>query len=105
MIKAKIIMLADMESFYASVEIVKNPSLREKPVAVCGDPEKRQGIVLAANKQAKAYGIKTGMLARDCVRLCPDITLVRPHMQNYIDMSLKITKSLKPYRQSFPLLH
>ncbi len=97
MIKAKIIMLADMESFYASVEIVKNPSLREKPVAVCGDPEKRQGIVLAANKQAKAYGIKTGMLARDCVRLCPDITLVRPHMQNYIDMSLKITKIFETF--------
>ena len=50
-------MLADMESFFASVEVVKDPSL-QKPVAVCGDPERRHGVVLAATKEAKAYGLK-----------------------------------------------
>ena len=48
--ESKVIMLADMESFYASVEVAKNPALRGKPVAVCGDPQKRHGIVLAATK-------------------------------------------------------
>ena len=56
----KTVMLADMESFYASVEIARNPLLRGKPVVVCGDPERRHGIVLAASKEAKACGIKTG---------------------------------------------
>lgn len=85
------IMLADMESFYASVEIARNPSLRGKPVAVCGDPERRHGIVLAASKEAKAFGIKTGAGTWECHRLCPDVVLVRPHMQQYIDVSLQIT--------------
>jgi DNA polymerase-4 len=94
MLESKVIMLADMESFYASVEVAKNPALRGKPVAVCGDPQKRRGIVLAATKEAKAYGIKTGMAAWECASLCPQIVLVRPHMQDYIDASLKITDVL-----------
>jgi DNA polymerase-4 len=94
MLESKVIMLADMESFYASVEVAKNPALRGKPVAVCGDPQKRRGIVLAATKEAKAYGIKTGMAAWECASLCPQVVLVRPHMQDYIDASLKITDVL-----------
>ena len=87
-----IILFADMESFYASVEVAKNPSLRSKPVAVCGDPKLQHGIVLAATKEAKAYGIKTGMAAWECTKLCPGIIFVRPHMRDYIDVSLKITE-------------
>lgn len=93
----KIILLADMESFYASVEIARNPSLRGKPVAVCGDPKLRHGIVLAASKEAKAYGIKTGMAAWECKTLCPKVVFVRPHMQNYIDVSLMITRIFEKF--------
>ncbi|MEW5921550.1 MAG: DNA polymerase IV [Bacillota bacterium] len=89
--KPQTIMLADMESFYASVEIARNPSLRGRPVVVCGDPERRHGIVLAASKEAKAFGIKAGGGAWECHRLCPNVVLVRPHMQQYIDVSLQIT--------------
>ena len=95
--ESKVIMLADMESFYASVEVAKNPALRGKPVAVCGDPQKRHGIVLAATKEAKAYGIKTGMAAWKCASLCPQVVLVRPHMQDYLDTSLKITDILSKF--------
>lgn len=93
----KIILLADMESFYASVETVRNPALQGKPVVVCGDPEKRHGIVLAATKEAKNHGIKTGMLAGECKRLCPSTVFVRPHMQLYIDVSVKITDILSQF--------
>ncbi|GEM_PF-4176535 len=68
----------DLPDFYASVEVTKNPSLRGKPVAVCGDPERRHGVVLAATKEAKAFGIKTGMVAGECSRLCPNIVFVGP---------------------------
>jgi DNA polymerase-4 len=87
----KIILLADMESFYASVEIANNPSLQGKPVVVCGDPERRHGIVLAASREAKASGIKTGMPAWECKSLCPQAIFTKPHMQKYIDVSLQIT--------------
>ncbi len=88
---SKTIFLADMESFYASVETARNPSLRGKPVAVCGDPALRHGIILAASREAKALGVKTGQPAWEAQRMCPWIIFVHPHMQLYIDYSLRIT--------------
>lgn len=46
MMKEKVIFLVDMQSFYASVEKAENPHLKNKPVIVSGDPEKRGGVVL-----------------------------------------------------------
>lgn len=91
------IFLADMQSFYASVEIARNPSLRGKPLVVCGDPALRHGIVLAASPEAKAYGIKSGQPAWECRRLCPWTVFVRPHMQTYIDYSLRITRIFEQF--------
>lgn len=85
------IFLADMESFYASVEKVENPSLHGRPVAVCGDPALRHGIILAASPEAKAHGVKTGQPAWEARRMCPWIVFVHPRMQKYIDYSLQIT--------------
>lgn len=89
---ARVIFLADMESFYASVEKARNPSLLGKPVVVCGDPALRHGIILAASPEAKAFGIKTGQPAWEARRMCPWITFVHPHMQAYIDYSMRITR-------------
>lgn len=93
----KIIFLADMESFYASVEVARNPKLKGKPVIVCGDPKLRHGIALAASKEAKAQGVKTAMPAWQCRQLCPQAVFVRPHMQTYIDVSLQITDIFQQY--------
>lgn len=95
--KQRNILLADMESFYASVEVSKDPSLKDKPVVVCGDPQRRHGIVLAATKEAKAFGISTGMPAYECTRLCPQVIFVKPHMNDYLDASLKITEIFKTF--------
>ena len=93
----KSILLADAESFYASVETVHDPSLRGKPVAVCGDPALRHGIVLAASKEAKAYGVKTGQPAWECRRLCPEVIFVRPHMSRYLECSLEMTRVFEQF--------
>jgi DNA polymerase-4 len=93
----KIILLADMESFYASVEIANNPSLRKKPVIVCGDPKLRHGITLAASKEAKTYGIKTGMSVRECKCLCPHAVFIKPHMKKYIEISIKLTNIFEQF--------
>ena len=90
------IFLADMQSFYAGVEIA-GTLLRGKPVVVCGDPALRHGIVLAASPEAKAYGIKSGQPAWECRRLCPWTVFVRPHMQTYIDYSLQITRIFEQF--------
>ncbi len=93
----KVIFLADMESFYASVEAACNPSLRGKPLVVCGDPALRHGIVLAASREAKAYGIKTGQPAWEAKRMCPRVVFAHPRMQLYIDYSLRITRVFEQF--------
>lgn len=74
---SRTILHCDMNNFYASVECMLNPDLRDKAVAVCGSVEERHGIVLAKNYKAKAFGVSTGeaiwqakQKCRDLVRVC-----------------------------------
>ncbi|SDZ35527.1 DNA polymerase IV [Thermoactinomyces sp. DSM 45892] len=91
------ILLVDMESFYCSVEKSLQPDLWNKPTIVCGDPERRSGIVLAACPLAKARGVKTAQPLWEALNQCPNVTVLRPHMQLYINTSLRITKILERF--------
>lgn len=95
--RKRIVFLADMESFFASVEVAKEPVLRGRPVVVAGDPERRHGIILAATPQAKACGVKTAMPLWEARQHCPELIVVRPHMADYIEASLKITEIFESY--------
>lgn len=77
----------DMNAFYASVECQRRPELRKKPVAVCGDPEARHGIVLTANYVAKPKGFKTGMAIWQAKQVCPDLVVLPADMGEYIRIS------------------
>ena len=55
----RVILHCDLNSFFASVELLEHPELREKPVAVCGTPSTRHGIILAQNAAAKHFPVKT----------------------------------------------
>ena len=81
------ILHCDANNFYASVEMCKDPSLRGKNIAVCGDPEKRHGIILAKSEGAKARGVKTGETVRDAINKCPDIILLPPDFNSYLKYS------------------
>ena len=83
----RVILHSDMNSFYASVEIMLNPSLKGKAVAVCGNTEERHGIILAKSDPAKKCGVKTGMAAWEAERLCRDIILVPPQYDEYLKYS------------------
>lgn len=78
------ILHSDMNSFYASVEMMLNPSLRGKAVAVCGSTESRHGIVLAKSQLAKKAGVKTGMVNWEARQCCPGLILVPPHYDEYL---------------------
>lgn len=84
-------MLADCQAFYASVEKAAQPQYKHKPLAVCGDPKRRSGIVLAACPIAKSYGVTTAERIGDALAKCPDLVVVQPRMQEYINISLQIT--------------
>ena len=81
------ILHSDMNSYYASVEMMLDPTLRGKAVAVCGSTETRHGIVLAKSELAKRYGVKTGMANWEAQRCCPDLITVPPHYEQYIKYS------------------
>lgn len=86
----KTILHCDANNFYASVECLNNPALKGKPVAVCGDPDKRHGIVLAKNEIAKSYGVRTAEVIWKARGKCPDLLLVPPHYEKYVEISNKI---------------
>ncbi|MBE6792129.1 MAG: DNA polymerase IV [Ruminococcaceae bacterium] len=79
----RIILHCDMNNFYASVECRRDPSLRGKPVAVCGSVEERRGIVLAKNELAKACGVTTGETVGSAKYKCPQLVTVSPHFDLY----------------------
>ncbi|MCD8361730.1 MAG: DNA polymerase IV [Lachnospiraceae bacterium] len=81
------ILHSDMNSCYASIELLHHPELRGKPLAVGGDPEARHGIVLAKDQLAKKAGVKTGMALWQARQVCPQIVFVPPHMDLYLRFS------------------
>lgn len=91
------IFLADCQSFYASVEKADHPGCKDKPVAVAGDPARRSGIILAACPIAKSYGVTTAERLGEALNKCPELVVMRPRMQHYIDVSLMITDIYKEY--------
>ena len=98
------ILHSDMNNFYASVECMLNPSLKGKPVAVCGSVEERHGIVLAKNYPAKAYGVQTGEAVWQAQQKCPDLVIVPLHFDEYIKYSKlarevysRYTNQVEPY--------
>lgn len=87
------ILHSDLNSFYASVEIMLDPSLRGKAVAVCGSTEDRHGIVLAKSDLAKKAGVKTGMVNWEARQLCRNLIIVPPQYDQYLKYS-KLTQSI-----------
>ncbi len=91
------ILHVDANCFYASVECLYNPEIRDKPVAVVGDIEKRHGIVLTANYIAKKYNVKTGDVVWEAKRKCPKLVVVEANMPLYIRFSKLMNKILLRY--------
>lgn len=91
--KDRVILHSDCNGFYASVECLHNPSIRNKPVAVSGDAKNRHGIILAKNEIAKKYGIKTGEAIWQAKLKCPDLVTVLPHFELYKRFS-KMTRRI-----------
>ncbi len=98
------ILHCDLNNFFASVEQVRNPKLKNVPMVVCGDPGKRHGIVLAKNYLAKKYGIYTPELVSSAKKKCPNLVLVEPHFEEYYKYSklvnevyLKYTDRVEPF--------
>jgi DNA polymerase-4 len=93
----KVIFLIDMNAFFISCEMTRNDSLAGIPAAVAGDPKKRTGIILAANYEARACGVKTAMVLHEALRLCPKINIVPPDHHFYGQKSEEVMDLLSNY--------
>lgn len=98
------ILHSDCNNFYASVECVFSPELRGKPIAVCGDPAERHGIVLAKSDAAKKCGIKTGEAIWMARQKCPELLVVPPCGEKYVrfshmmrDIYAEYTNQIEPF--------
>ena len=90
------ILHVDGDSFFASCEIALNPKLQGHPVWV-GGGRHGDGIVIAANRLAKKFGVTTGMACFEARRLCPRGVLCRPHYDEYRRLSQEMFRILEQY--------
>lgn len=91
--KDRIIFHADCNSFFASVELLEYPELKEKPVAVSGSVDDRHGIILAKNEAAKKYNVQTAEPVWKAKQKCANLILLKPHRHKYTEYS-KIINSI-----------
>ena len=93
----RVILHCDANSFYASVECLYHPELRDKPVAVSGDAQARHGIILTKNQLAKRYGVKTGEAIWQAKQKCPGLVCLPPDFSLYVRFSRKMRRICEQY--------
>ena len=100
------ILHVDLNAFYASVEQALDPSLRGMPLAVAGEKEKRNGIILTSSYEARSKGVKTAMTIGEALKKCPELVLVKPNLPAYLDYSncvMGILRSFSPDMEIFSI--
>lgn len=90
------ILHVDMDAFFASVEISKNPSLKGKPIVVTNSMSER-GVVSTASYEARKYGIHSAMPLKKAKRLCKNLIVIRGNFSLYNEISHKIMEILSGF--------
>ena len=88
---------ADLDAFFASVEILDHPQWKDKPVIVGGKPEDRRSVVSTASYEARKYGVHSAMPTAVAYRLCPNGIFVYPRMERYLYFSEKVMSIFARY--------
>lgn len=99
----QIVFHADMDSFFASVEVRERPELKRLPVIVGSDPKEGsgRGVVSTCSYEARKYGIHSAMPISQAYRRCPDAIFLPVNMKLYADVSAKVMELLKGFADSF----
>jgi DNA polymerase-4 len=89
----------DLDQFFASVEVLRRPELRGKPVIVggSGDPTRARTVVATASREARAFGVHSGMPIRLAARKCPDAIFLPTDMPAYVQASARVMATLRDF--------
>ncbi len=93
----RVILHVDMNSFYASVEMAHDPSLKGKPLAIAGNPEERRGIIVTCSYEARRLGIQTTMPLWEAKKLCPSLIVKTPDFDKYRSASAAMFDILREF--------
>jgi DNA polymerase IV len=93
----RVILHVDMNSFYASVEMAYDSTLKGKPLAIAGNVEERRGIIITCSYEARKFGVKTTMPIWEAKKLCPKLILMKPNFDRYRASSLAMFDILRQY--------
>lgn len=93
----RVILHVDMNSFYASVEMAYDPSLKGKPLAIAGNVEERRGIIITCSYEARSFGVKTTMPLWEAKKLCPQLIVMKPNFDRYRAASIGMFELLRNY--------
>lgn len=83
----------DLDSFFVSVERLKNAALRNKPIAVGGSSDR--GVIASCSYEARKFGVKSAMPVRLAKRLCPELLIIRGDMESYSRYSNLVTDIIR----------
>jgi DNA polymerase IV len=95
----RVILHVDMNSFYASVEMAYDPTLKGKPLAIAGNVEERRGIIVTCSYEARAKGVKTTMPLWQARKLCPELIVKKPNFERYRKASIAMFDLLREYTE------
>ena len=93
----RVILHVDMNSFYASVEMAFDPTLKGKPLAIAGNPAERRGIIVTCSYEARSFGVKTTMPIWEAKKLCPKLIVMPPNFDRYRAASFGMFNILRQY--------
>jgi DNA polymerase-4 len=97
--KGRVILHVDMNSFYASVEMAYDPTLKGKPLAIAGNVEERRGIIVTCSYEARKFGVKTTMPLWEAKKLCPQLLVMKPNFERYRFASIGMFEILRNYTE------
>jgi DNA polymerase-4 len=89
----------DLDQFFASVEVARRPELRGRPVVVggSGDPTRARTVVATASREAREFGVHSGMPMRAAARKCPDAVFLPADMPAYEQASARVMAALRAF--------
>ncbi len=92
----------DMDAFYVSVELMRRPELRGRPVVVAGSGPR--AVVTTASYEARRYGVFSAIPAARARRLCPEATFITPDFEAYRAMSARVMERVRAHVETVEVI-